>query len=127
MHKTNFRVSDKDQTQTNVRVKAAQKFALDFTEHDIKSYSQWFPSKKNIVADALFCNDNRNDDKLTSILYRFCPPSDAQPFQKCTTAKQNCLVADLAAVEAAHQGAVQGSTHKNQAIGCGQGGTNILN
>ena len=40
MHKTNFRVSDKDQIQMDVRVKAAQKFALDFTKHGIKSYSQ---------------------------------------------------------------------------------------
>jgi hypothetical protein len=38
MRKTNFRASDEDQIQTDVRVKAAQKFALDFTKHGIKSY-----------------------------------------------------------------------------------------
>ncbi len=73
MCKTKFRVSDKDQIQTDVRVKAAQKIALDLTEHGIKSYSQWFPGKENIVAEALSCNDDRTDNKLTSILYCFAP------------------------------------------------------
>ncbi len=56
MHKTNFWESDKDQVQAdvNVKIEAAPKFALGFTEYGIKSYSQWFPSKENIVADALF-------------------------------------------------------------------------
>ncbi len=69
MRKTNFRASDKDQIQTDVRVKAAQKFALDSTEHGINSNSQWFPGKENIIADALSSKDDRTDDKPTSILY----------------------------------------------------------
>jgi hypothetical protein len=73
MHKTNFRASDKDQIQIDMRIEAAQKFEIDFTEHGIKSYSQWFPGKENIVADALSCDDNRTDNKLTSILYPFAP------------------------------------------------------
>jgi hypothetical protein len=73
MHKKNFRASDKDQIQMDVRVKAAQKFALDFTNHGIKSYSQWFPGKENIVVDALSCDNDRTDSKLTSILYCFAP------------------------------------------------------
>jgi hypothetical protein len=48
-------------------------------------------------------------------IYIFLPSSDAQPFQNCTTAQQNCLMADLPSVKAARQGAVQGSTHENQA------------
>jgi hypothetical protein len=56
-----------------VGVEAAQKFALDFTENGIKSYSQWFPGKENIITDALSCNNNRTDDKLTSILNCFAP------------------------------------------------------
>jgi hypothetical protein len=73
MRKMNFRASDKDQIQMDVRVKAAQKFALDFTKHGTKSHSQWFPSKKNIVADALSRDDKRTDNKLTSILCLFAP------------------------------------------------------
>jgi hypothetical protein len=66
--------------------------------------------------DALSRNDDRTDDKCSSILYLF-PSLDAKPFQNCTTAQQNHLVADLPAVEAACQGTVQvqGSTHENQA------------
>ncbi len=49
MHKTNFRENDKDQVQVDTRIEAARKFALEFTTHGIKSYSQWFPGKENIV------------------------------------------------------------------------------
>ncbi len=59
IRKTNFRVRDKDQIQMDRRIKVAQKFAMDFTKLGIKSYSQWFPGKENIVADALSGKDNR--------------------------------------------------------------------
>ena len=73
MHKTNFRESDEDQEQIDVRIEAARKFAMEFTEHGIRSYSQWFPGKENIVADALSRDDDRSNEELTSILYRFAP------------------------------------------------------
>ena len=73
MHKTNFREVDDDQVQVDVRIEAARKFATIFTEHGIKSYSQWFPGRENIVADALSRDDDRTDDELTSILYCFAP------------------------------------------------------
>jgi hypothetical protein len=73
MWKTNFRESDEDQVQTDVRIEAARKFAMDFNDHGIKSYSQWFPGKENIVADALSRDDDRSDEELTSILFRFAP------------------------------------------------------
>ncbi len=73
MHKTNFRDCDEDQEQVDAKIKAAQKFALDFTMHGIKSYSQWFPGKENIVADALSRDDDRTDKELTSILFCFAP------------------------------------------------------
>ncbi len=57
----------------DVRVEAAKKFALDFTKHGIQSYNQWFLGKENIIADALSCNKDRTDNKLTSILYCFAP------------------------------------------------------
>ena len=73
MHKTNFRESEEDQVQIDTRIEVARKFALDFTIHGIKSYSQWFPGKENIVADALSRDDDRSDDELTSILYCLAP------------------------------------------------------
>ena len=73
MHKTNFRECDEEQVQIDTRIEVARKFALDFTKHGIKSYSQWFPGKENIVADALSRDDDRSDEELTSILYHFAP------------------------------------------------------
>jgi hypothetical protein len=34
----------------------------------VKGWSQWFPRKKNIVADALSWNWHRSEDELTKIL-----------------------------------------------------------
>jgi hypothetical protein len=73
LHKTNFRDCNEDQEQVDAKIKAARKFALDFTTKGIKSYSQWFPGKENIVADALSRDDDRTDEELTSILSRFAP------------------------------------------------------
>jgi hypothetical protein len=47
--------------------------------------------------------------------YIVLPPIRCPAISNCTTAQQNFLVADLAATKAARQGAVQGSTHVNQA------------
>lgn len=73
LRKTNFRVNDEAPNQSEVRIEAARKFAILFTDHEIKSYSQWFPGKENIVADALSRDDDRTDSELTFLLYRFAP------------------------------------------------------
>ncbi len=39
----------------------------------LKSYSQWFKGEANEVSDALSCNDDRINDKLTNIIKTFCP------------------------------------------------------
>ena len=51
----------------------ASLLASIFTMHDIKSYSQWFPGKDNIVADSLSRNDDQTDTELTFILRKFAP------------------------------------------------------
>jgi hypothetical protein len=81
MHKTNFRSCDDDQEQVDAKITVARKFALEFTKHGIKSYSQWFPGKENIVADALSRDDDRTDDELTSILFRFAPEQTPPNFR----------------------------------------------
>ncbi len=73
MHKTNFRECDDDNLQVDAKIEVARKFALDFTKNGIKSYSQWFPGKENIVEDALSRDDDRTDEELTSILFQFAP------------------------------------------------------
>ena len=42
-------------------------------EAKVKNYSQWFAGKFNDVSDALSRDDDRTDDKLTSILRSFVP------------------------------------------------------
>jgi hypothetical protein len=54
MRKTNFIKMGDNAIQAAMRVNAAQHYACIFMDRDIKGYSQWFPGKKNNVADALF-------------------------------------------------------------------------
>jgi hypothetical protein len=42
-------------------------------ENKICDYSQWFPGKKNVVADSLSRDDDRTDEELTFIYKTFCP------------------------------------------------------
>ncbi len=53
MSKTNFIKTGNDAIQAVTRVNAAQHYARIFMDGNIKGYSQWFPGKKNNVADAL--------------------------------------------------------------------------
>jgi hypothetical protein len=41
----------------------------------IREYSQGFPSKDNVVADSLSCNNDRSDDKITTL---FCTHYSSQ-------------------------------------------------
>jgi hypothetical protein len=122
----NFRASDKDQIQTDVRVKAARKFAMDFTEHGIKSYSQWFLGKENIVADALSHDDDRTDDKLTSILYCFAPHQMPNHFRIVPLPNKIVLwlILLLSKLPVKEQ---YREAHTRTKLGCGKGGTNIVN
>ncbi len=43
-----------------------------FLKMGITTYSQWFKGDKNKVADALSCDDNRTNNKLTLIIKSFC-------------------------------------------------------
>jgi hypothetical protein len=126
MHKTNIRVSEEDQIQMDVRVKTAQKFAMDFTEHGIKSYSQWFPGKENIIADALSHDNNRTDNKLISILYRFAPYQMPNHFSFVPVPNDIVLglILLLLKMPAMEQ---YREAHMRTKLGRGKGGTNIVN
>ena len=56
-----------------VRNEVCRDDALTAMENEICDYSQWFPGKKNVVADALSRDDDRTDEELTSIFKTFCP------------------------------------------------------
>ena len=53
MRKTNFIKRGNNAIQSVMRVNAARHYACIFMDGNIKGYSQWFPGKKNNVADAL--------------------------------------------------------------------------
>jgi hypothetical protein len=110
----------------DVRIKAAQKFAMDITKHGIKSYSQWFPGKENIVADALSCDNDRTDNKLTSILFCFAPhqmPNHFRivPLPNTIVLWLILLLSKLLAKEQYRE------AHMRTKLRCGEGGTNIVN
>jgi hypothetical protein len=55
-----------------VRNEVCREDALTMMENEIGDYAQWFPGKKNVVADALSWDDDRTDSELTSIFTTFC-------------------------------------------------------
>ena len=73
MRKSNFSEPSIDPIQATTRVDAARKYAEIFMSADVKGYSQWFPGKKNNVADALSREWQRTNDELTSLLREFFP------------------------------------------------------
>ncbi len=73
---TNFREflgDNADPVQSRVRIDIARHHATLFLAAGIKEYSQWFLGRENNVADALLCDFDRSDDKLTKILRKSCP------------------------------------------------------
>jgi hypothetical protein len=73
MGKTNFTKQGDDGFQAKARVHAARHHACFFMDGNIKGYSQWFPGKKNNVADALSQDWHCSEDKLTKILRSHFP------------------------------------------------------
>ncbi len=67
------------------------------------------------MADALSCDNERMDNELTSILFCFAPHQMPSNFEITPLPNKIVSLADLAAVEATCQRAVQRSTHENQA------------
>ena len=62
-----------DPIQAEVRAEVAREHALMMMENEICEYEQWFEGRKNVVADALSRDDNRDDETLTKIILSSCP------------------------------------------------------
>jgi hypothetical protein len=73
MQKSNFSEIGIDPVQARTRVKAARKYAEIFMNADVKSYSQWFPGKRNNIVDALSPEWQRTNNELTQILCSLFP------------------------------------------------------
>ncbi len=70
-----------DPTEATVRLEIARKHASHFTNHDIKEYSQWFPGKKNNVADSLSRDFDLDDAEITKHLFSSFPSQLPPHFQ----------------------------------------------
>ena len=62
-----------DPLQAEVRAEVAREHALMMMENEICEYEQWFEGRKNVVADALSRDDDRDDETLTNIILSHCP------------------------------------------------------
>jgi hypothetical protein len=81
LKKTNFSEAAMDPTESTIRLKIARKHACLFIHHNIKEYSQWFPGKKNNVADALSRDFDLNNAELTKTLHLHYPSQLPPHFQ----------------------------------------------
>jgi len=115
LKKPNFSKLGESPIQASVRIEAAQKQASLFTSLGLKSHSQWFKEEANEVSDALSCNNDRSNDKLTKIIKTFCPSQVPSCFKIHWLPNKNHLVADCVAAQITDEQAVERGTHEKQA------------
>jgi hypothetical protein len=72
LRKSNFREDD-DTIQAQARIQVAREHASRYMNLGIRDYSQWFPGKENIVADALSREIFLTDTELISLLRKTVP------------------------------------------------------
>jgi hypothetical protein len=81
LKKTNFSEAAMDPTKSTIHLEIARKHAGLFIHHNTKEYSQWFPGKKNNVANALSWVFDRSDAELTKTLHLHYPSQLPPHFQ----------------------------------------------
>ena len=79
--KSNFTELIEDPIQAEVRIEVCRKDAQRNLEYKLKDYSQWFPGDQNDVADALSRDNDRTDQELTYLLFKFCPSQMPRHFK----------------------------------------------
>jgi hypothetical protein len=78
LKKTFFSEAAMDPSKSTIRLKIARKHAGLFIHHNIKEYSQWFPGKKNNIANALSWDVDLSNVEQTKTL-RLHYPSQLPP------------------------------------------------
>ncbi len=73
IRRTNFIEQRDDDIQAKAQVVGARHHACLFMDGNVKGYSQWFPGKKNNVANALSQDWHRSNKELTKILQSHFP------------------------------------------------------
>jgi hypothetical protein len=72
LRKSNFREDD-NMIQAQARIQVAREHASRYMNLGIRDYSQWFPGKDNIIADALSREIHLTDTQLISLLRTSVP------------------------------------------------------
>ena len=89
----------------------------------IKCYSQWFAGERNQVSDALFRDDDRSNEELTSVIKSFCPSQVPSHFEILQLPKE--IILWLTALLLKLPVSMQLSkVHTRSKIGHGGGGKN---
>jgi hypothetical protein len=109
-----FQRAQREPIQATVRSEVARMHATHYITLGIREYSQRFPGEANVVDNSLSWNNDRTDSKLTNLFCMHCL-TDFREFCHSTPAQQNHFMADCIAAQVAHETAVTGKTHKDQA------------
>jgi hypothetical protein len=77
------KLGEKNPIQALVRIKAPRMQATLFLKRGLKSYSQWFKGERKKVSDALSCDNDKTDNKLTLTIKTCCPSQVSSHFEIC--------------------------------------------
>ena len=78
--KSNFVDQGDGRAHSLAKLQVAWAHAARFMEKNIHEYSQWFPGKDNIIADALSRDFHLSDNQLTQLIRSHLPPQPCQLF-----------------------------------------------
>jgi hypothetical protein len=81
LKKTIFLEKGSDPIKDTIRLKIAQQHSSHFTNHNIKEYSQWFPGKKNNVANSLSWDFDLDETEISKYLHLHYPSQLPPHFQ----------------------------------------------
>ena len=80
LRKSNFADDDENGIHMKVKMTIARDHATRILENDIREYSQWFPGRYNIIADALSRDFHLSNDKLTQLFSSLIPKQNQNHF-----------------------------------------------
>eukprot|EP00957_Ditylum_brightwellii_P109126 8324956-Ditylum_brightwellii.AAC.1 len=93
-------------------------------ESGIKGYSQWFPGKKNNVANALSQDNDQDDRELTLIFRHFLPSQVPKHFRILQLPNEISFWLNLLLLKVPVKEQLQ-EKHTRASLGCGEGGKNM--
>ena len=76
LRKSNFAETGEKAPHLLAKLQVARSHANRFIDHDIKEYSQWFPCKANLIADALSRDFHLSNTQLTALVRSSLQPQN---------------------------------------------------